>query len=151
MADVSVERTIEASPEEVWTLASDPTRMGEWSPENTGATWIGGATGPAVGAKFKGSNQNGRFKWSTTCTVTHCTELEQFEFDVKYGPLPIAHWGFLLEPSNGATKVTEHWTNHEARPIAVIVDKTLGVADRGELNRTNMEATLAAMAAELEG
>ncbi len=149
MADVTVERTMAATPEQVWALVSDPTRMGEWSPENTGAKWIGGATGPAVGAKFKGSNANGRMKWSTTCTITHCTENERFEFDVKYGPFPIAHWGYELEPTTSGTKVTEHWTNHEAKPIAAIVNKMLGVDSRADLNQTNMEATLVAMEATL--
>jgi uncharacterized protein YndB with AHSA1/START domain len=53
MADVvSVERTIAASPDALWKMVSDVTRMGEWSPENTGGEWLKGATGPAVGAKF---------------------------------------------------------------------------------------------------
>jgi len=41
--------TIDAAPEQVWELVTDVTRMGEWSPENTGARWIGGATGGWAG------------------------------------------------------------------------------------------------------
>ena len=66
MPDVEVTRIFAAKPEAVWSLVSDPTRMGEWSPENTGAEWIKGADGPAVGAKFRGSNARGRMKWKTT-------------------------------------------------------------------------------------
>ena len=50
---VEVTKVIAATPERVYELVSDLPRMGEWSPENTGGSWIKGATGPAVGAKFK--------------------------------------------------------------------------------------------------
>ena len=53
----------------VWSMVTDVTRMGEWSPETEGAEWIDGATGPAVGARFKGHNRKGRTRWSTTCEV----------------------------------------------------------------------------------
>ncbi|MEY3619020.1 MAG: hypothetical protein RL726_1718, partial [Actinomycetota bacterium] len=64
--DVVVSKEIAASPEVVWEMVSDLTRMGEWSPENKGGEWIKGATGPAVGASFKGRNSNGKKSWSTT-------------------------------------------------------------------------------------
>ena len=57
---------VAAAPEKVYELVSDVTRMGEWSPETTSAEWIDGATGPAVGARFKGRNRNGVARWSTT-------------------------------------------------------------------------------------
>ena len=45
---VEVTKVIAAAPERVYELVSDLPRMGEWSPENTGGTWIKGAKGPAV-------------------------------------------------------------------------------------------------------
>jgi uncharacterized protein YndB with AHSA1/START domain len=150
MADVTVARTMAATPQQVWALVSDPTRMNEWSPENTGAEWVKGADGPAVGARFRGSNARGRMKWKTMCTVTRCDDLEHFAFDVATGPIPVATWGYELEPDGDGTKVTEHWTNREHPAAQWFFNKLLGVDDRAELNRTNMEATLAAMAAELE-
>ena len=51
--------TIDAPPERVWDLVTAITRMGEWSPESTGGRWTRGATGPATGARFVGSNRNG--------------------------------------------------------------------------------------------
>ena len=68
--------TIAASPEEVWDLVSDVTRIGEFSPETFEAAWTHGATGPAVGARFKGHvkrNGVGPTYWSP-CTVTKCVE-----------------------------------------------------------------------------
>lgn len=55
--NVAVVREVSASPEKVWSLVTDLPRMGEWSPENLGGEWLDGATGAAVGAKFRGNNK----------------------------------------------------------------------------------------------
>ena len=59
---VSVE--VDATPEQVWNLLTDITRAGEWSHETQGGEWLDGADGPAVGARFRGRNENGRMKWT---------------------------------------------------------------------------------------
>ncbi len=41
---VSISREISASPEQLYSMVSDVTRMGEWSPENEGGEWLGGGT-----------------------------------------------------------------------------------------------------------
>ena len=46
----AVSRDIDAPAHDVFALVSDLTRMGEWSPENTGGKWVKGSTGPALGA-----------------------------------------------------------------------------------------------------
>jgi hypothetical protein len=43
----------------LWEMVSDVTRMGEWSPETTGAHWLDGASGPVVGARFKATTAGG--------------------------------------------------------------------------------------------
>ena len=50
----SVTIHMSAPPEQVWDLVSDVTRIGSYSPETFEAEWIDGATGPAVGARFRG-------------------------------------------------------------------------------------------------
>lgn len=150
MADITVSRTIAAAPEAVWALVSDPTRMGEWSPENVGAKWLGEATRAAVGAQFRGANQNGRIKWKTKCTVTECAENEAFAFDVKTGPMPLARWAYRLRSVEGGTEVTEEWTSKEAKWMETVASKVIKIDSRSEFNRSSMETTLAAMAAELE-
>ena len=47
--EVRVTREIDAPAEKLWAMVSDVTRMGEWSPENVGGNWLGGATGPKPG------------------------------------------------------------------------------------------------------
>jgi hypothetical protein len=49
---------IAAAPERVYELVSDITRMGEWSPECRRCTWIRGASGPQVGARFIARNND---------------------------------------------------------------------------------------------
>ena len=71
---------IAAAPDVVWSLISDVTRMGEWSPEATGAIWKGDASGPDLGAKFTGTNANGKKAWKTDCEVTTCEPGRAFAF-----------------------------------------------------------------------
>ena len=96
---------VDATPDEVYALVSDVTRMGEWSPECVKAEWIDGATGPAVGAKFKGHNKIGRFmKWSTSPEVTVADPGREFAFRTKE-----TIWRYRLAPAAGGagTEVTE--------------------------------------------
>lgn len=64
-ASVAIDAPVEA----VWALISDVTRTGEWSVECCGADWLGGVTGPAVGARFRGRNRRNLARWSRTCEL----------------------------------------------------------------------------------
>lgn len=146
---VEVSRVVAASPSRVYELVSDLPRMGEWSPENTGGKWVGGATGPAVGAKFKGTNAKGRMRWSTVATVTVAEPGRAFAFDVKAGGLGVAGWGFDLESVDSGTRVTQWWDDHRNPVMARLTGLALRVPDRASHNRAGMEQTLAAISAAL--
>jgi hypothetical protein len=82
--------------------------MGEWSPECVAVRWVGGATGPAVGAKFEGDNRFTRLgvtlkKWTTTSEVTACVPGEVFDF-VTEG---YTTWRYRFEPVGTGTRLTE--------------------------------------------
>ena len=145
MSDVEVSAEITATAEEVWSLVSDITRMGQWSPENRGGRWIGGASGPAVGAKFKGSNAKGFRRWTTTCTVTDATAGKRFAFDVDYAGVAIATWEYDFSESAGSTRVTESFTDRRPAWMKLASGPVMGVLDRNEHNRRGMEHTLAAL------
>src|ERR1700683_5528895 len=85
-------RDITAPTENVWALVTDLPRMGEWSPENAGGQWVKGATGPALGSVFQGTNKNGIRRWTTNVTITACDPNKLFEFAVTTGPLAVATW-----------------------------------------------------------
>src|ERR1700733_4682559 len=99
-----------ASADRVWNLVSDITRTGEFSPETFEAEWLGGASGPAAGARFRGHvrrNGRGPVYW-TVCTVVACDPGREFAFAVAGpGRMTVNTWRYQLEPSAGGTDVTE--------------------------------------------
>lgn len=153
MAETSVvvSREIVADAATLYALVSDVTNMGRWSPETTACKWRGGATGPAVGAKFSGANKDGWRRWSTTCTVTEADPGKTFAFEVAGGPIKVARWTYTFEPVAGATIVTERWDDLRPDLIKGPSKILMGVADRAAHNRLGMEKTLAALQAGAEG
>jgi uncharacterized protein YndB with AHSA1/START domain len=132
-----------APPERVWDLVSDVTRIGRYSPETFGAEWIEGATGPALGARFRGHvNRNRRgIKYSTTCTVTACEPGRKFAFGVgAAGKPPTSVWGYEIAPADGGCDVTESFTLSPLWWLRLYW-ALLGWS-RGKTNRNNMRTTL---------
>lgn len=148
---VVVETEIKASPDELYTMVSDLPRMGEWSPENDGATWKGGADGPEVGARFKGKNRNGWRRWSTAGVVTEAEPGRAFAFDVSAAGLKVATWRYTFEASAAGTRVVEEWYDPRSGLMKKLGLVASGVADRATHNRATMEKTLAALKAAAEG
>jgi len=149
---VSSTTRIAASPEAVYALVSDLPRMGEWSPENTGGQWVGGATGPAKGAKFKGTNANGKKKWSTMVTVTDASTPRRFAFSTVLGPKTFAEWSYEITPIDGGTacEVTETWVDGRG-PVASTIGKVIsGVGDRVAHTKSMIDTTLARLRATAE-
>jgi hypothetical protein len=140
----SVSRDVAAPAEQVWLLVSDLPRMGEWSPENRGGKWVKGATGPALGAVFKGNNKNGFLRWSTTVTVVGCEPGKLFEFAVTAGPLTVATWRYEFEDSDTGCRVTESWVD-ERKPWFCAVARVMGDHGAGNAEQ-QMAATLAELA-----
>jgi len=139
-----------APPERIWDLLSDVTKIGRYSPETFEAEWLEGATGPAVGAKFRGHvkrNGIGPVYW-TTCTVRECEPGRAFTFGVGPSDKPLSIWGYDLEPSGDGTDVTESF---DLTPIALLrfYWAVLGWA-RGRTNRNDMRTTLERVKAEVE-
>ncbi len=97
---------ISAAPGKVWNMVADVTRMGEWSPETVSCEWIDPATGPAVGARFKGHNKRGRGRWTRPCEVTACVRGKEFAFVVRPDD-PETLWRYEFSPAAGGTEVVE--------------------------------------------
>ncbi len=138
----------------LWAMVADVTRIGEWSPEAVQAEWIDGATGPAVGARFKGHNRRGRAKWTTVCEVIEAEPGRRFGFAVGGAAKPETIWRYRFEPSGDAVEVTESF--ELVKPLGflsrLVTRVTTGVKDREADLVDGMRTTLAAIkeAAEAE-
>jgi hypothetical protein len=99
--------TIKASPEQIYELVADVSRMGEWSPVCTG-----GEYDTKDQSWFTGQNEIGSTSWSTRCHVVVADRGREFAFVNcgQDGARELVRWGFTLQPSaNGDTEVTESW------------------------------------------
>lgn len=147
----SVTVHVNADPTTCWNIAADVTRIGELSPETFEAEWLDGATGPAVGATFRGHvkrNGVGPTYW-TTCKVTKCDPGEAFEFVVVNGGRDVNHWGYTFAATDGGTDVTEYFRLEPSLPLKIYW-ALLGWA-RGKTNREGMTQTLSRLKAIAEG
>jgi hypothetical protein len=144
---------IAASPEAVYAMVSDVTRMGEWSPVTRSCWWDEG-DGPATGAWFTGRNElPGRDPWQTRSQVVAAEPGKEFAFIVGG---KFARWGYSFASVADGTEVTESWAFLPAG--LELFDQRYGdeaaaqVANRYETARTGITATLAAIkrAAESE-
>jgi len=151
LVNESVTVHIDAPASEVWSLVADVTRIGEYSPETFEAEWTDGATGPAVGARFRGHvkrNGVGPIYWSP-CVVTVCAPDEEFAFSIERSGRALSTWGYRLAPTvDGGTDVTEYFELAGLLPLRIYW--ALMGWSRGRTNRNGMRTTLEAMKAELE-
>ncbi len=146
----SVTVHIDAPADRIWELVSDVTRIGSYSPETFEAKWIDGATGPSVGAKFRGHvkrNGKGPIYW-TTCTVRESEPGRVFSFGVGSSDKPLNVWSYRLASAGDGTDVTESFQlAHTA--LLRLYWSLFGWA-RGKTNREGMRTTLERIKAEVE-
>jgi uncharacterized protein YndB with AHSA1/START domain len=102
---------VEATPQQVWEVLSDVTRVGEWSHECHTATWLPGHTSAVVGAQFAGSNRQGLMRWGRLCTITE-VEPERLLVYRTGGGLPpdSTQWRFDLEPIASGTRIRQSYS-----------------------------------------
>ncbi|MFI6094429.1 SRPBCC family protein [Lentzea sp. NPDC051213] len=149
MPDASAHIDIAASPQRVFELVSSLRGLSECAEEYSGGKWLG-ASGPSVGARFRGLNKRGWRRWPTTSTVTDCSA-SRFAFEVKSLGLAVSRWQYDIEPTAGGCRVTEStWDRRPAwyKPITVVAT---GVRDRAVANQANIESTLARLKQAAEG
>ena len=149
----SVERYIEASPESLYALISDVTRTPEYSPEIRRCTWIGGAAGPAVGARFKAINTAGRGPaWPNKPVVLTADPGKEFAFSRTEVGGGTVVWRYTFTPEGTGTRVTESYEVTD--PVNAlgwfIIDTLYGLKDRRSDLRTGMTTSLERIAAIVE-
>jgi uncharacterized protein YndB with AHSA1/START domain len=99
---------IDAPPSRVWELVCDIDLPAKFSTEFQGARWLDDAPGPAVGARFEGTNQHPRIgTWTTTSFVVECEAERVFAWNVTDPDEPSASWRFELEPDGAGTRLRQ--------------------------------------------
>jgi uncharacterized protein YndB with AHSA1/START domain len=140
---------VEASPETVWALISDLTRMPRWSPQ-VRKTWVqGGST--QQGARFRNLNRRGLLFWPTSAKVVEFVPGEKLAFRVKDN---FTVWSFTLEPHGTGTRITERReAPHGISDISVRLTKlVLGGQERFTSDlRAGMRQTLVRIKDDLGG
>ena len=161
----AVDLYIEAAVPTVWELVTDIHLPARLSPELQRAEWLGGASGPRVGASFAGYNRHPMLgEWRT---VSHVVDLEEpslfrwavVDVDGRYavpsgrehvsGPeRPLATWAFTLHPEEAGTRLRQSVRIGPARSgVNLAIDRMPEreeeiVAFRLNELRTNIEASL---------
>jgi hypothetical protein len=148
MKSISESIEINAAPSAVFAIVTDLPNMGKYSPENTGGKWLGGVTTAAVGVKFRGTNAQGKKRWSTVAEVTTFNPDTNFEFRISAHGLGVATWKYLLEGTATGTKVTETWEDNRSNVMAFF--SGLILKDREGFTRTSIHQTLSLMKEHLE-
>ncbi len=141
---------ISRSPEDVYAIVSDVTRIGELSPVCRSAAWDDPDKAGTEGAWFTGHNAIGEFTWDTHCRVAVAEPGRAFAF-INYGPsgdTELVRWGYKFEPEGDATKATESWQVLPAYPDFVSAgDPKLDVMARiegmAQMARDGIKDTLA--------
>lgn len=135
---------------EIWDLVADVRNTGRFSPETFEAEWLGGAEGPAIGARFRGHvkrNEIGPVYW-TICQVTACEPGKEFGFAVFAGKRVVNNWHYKFVHSGDGTDVTESFRTLEASALRPL--EFLGYL-RKRRNLRDMRTTLERIKDVVEG
>jgi uncharacterized protein YndB with AHSA1/START domain len=141
MDEVSID--IAAPRAKVWDLIADFDNMRQWSPELRRIIWLGGARGPAVGARFLGVNRHGPVPWATLSKVSKCDAQSAIEWEVSTSA---TRWGYRFEDlPGGGTRVTEY--REQFKPRNPVIS---AVANSGLIGRQREDLMVAGMRTTLE-
>ena len=136
---------MKATPDAVYDLVADVTRMADFSPEIRRCTWLDGARGPAVGTRFEAVNkvQSGR-AWTNKPVVKVVDPARRFSFARTERFAGTVEWTYRFEPEGDGTRVTESY--EVTRPITrvgwFVIAVLYGRKDRRADLHAGIEETL---------
>lgn len=112
----------DAPQDAVWEVVSDVTRVGEWSHECVSATWLGGVTSATPGARFRGRNRTGIFRWGRVCEIVSAEPYELVWRTVPTALYPDStEWRIRLDPADGGTQLEQTFTVVRAPKLLAIL------------------------------
>ena len=149
---VEVSTDVDAPTSRVWALVSDIALSSRFSTEVSGAEWIDGADGPALGARFVGhSTHDAIGEWTTTCIVTGFEPERLFEWSVIGRDGDVSSiWRYTVQDGGEGAARLDYWfqmgpgrggLNYAIESMPDKEERI--VARRLEEHRVNMERVVA--------
>lgn len=140
------------TPEKLYELLADVTRMREFSPEVVECRWLDGATGPSVGARFAAKNKFSRGPTlgnKATLTVLEPGRKVTWSRTEPFGGT--VEWTYEFLPHPDGTEVVESYffTKPVSRFGWIIIGAFTSGDRRGQMH-AGMEATLQRLRAYVE-
>ena len=100
------------TPERIWAIVADVTRVGEWSHECRSAAWIDGATTAAVRARFVGGNSQRGLRWRRVNEIEELVAPRR----ITWRTIPTllypdsTRWSIELQPAgDGGTTIVQRY------------------------------------------
>ncbi|WP_227979421.1 SRPBCC family protein [Nocardia spumae] len=145
----TLEATIDiaATPERVWTVVSDLSRMPEFSPTTLRMVPLGAAR---AGTWTVNLNKVGRKIYPTTSRIVRFEPNQAFAFRMNENGTV---WSYTLEATEAGTRLTERRDvpNGVRKPVRVLIDGFLGGEQRFESDLVSgMNETLGRIKAAVE-
>ena len=133
----TVYERVDAAPDVIYDLVADVTRMCEWSPECVACEWVDGATGPVVGARFRGRNRHGLARWSNRPRVVAAERGRVFGF-VATDPIgrDMTRWTYRFDPTPTDTEVTETFEMGAIDPALHPAHRPVAHGGQGQAGRS---------------
>lgn len=105
---VEVTQRVKCDVPTAWARVTDIELPARCSSELQSAQWLGDADGVKVGARFRGSNENGAMgSWQTECEVVEVDEGRRWVWNVLGGQAVVATWAFEIEPTSDGVLIRQ--------------------------------------------
>lgn len=142
---ISASTVVSASPDEVYAIVSDITRIPEWSPECIDCTWLDDK-------HFRGRNRRRFGRWQTVARVDANTPGSEFSFTVQFRKADFTRWSYRMQSHPDGCLLTEEFTMCAELPFAVVAYErlALGVKDRATDLQGNLDQCVRTIKAIVE-